>query len=248
MVFPAKKYDRLSSLGKRWTLSQEDIYYAVENGMLRVCVYMPLRFVERCAVREHKIVFESHEQKQGFIAVRPEDFFTLCSTGRAKLRIFNSITVEGHILRLALEPPQPDIVVRIHDLVVLREDREKFEAQYEIIPLSDVDCDRGCDCPNADFSYTGDYRHVTINGEEFQLGAVQAMIVQQLHDASASMNPWVYGKTLLFIANSRSMKLREVFKSKNEWSKLIVSDGRGQYRLNVPIRKTSASAQFAKAA
>ena len=39
MVFPAKKYDRLSSMGKRWALSQEDIYYAIENGMLRVCVY-----------------------------------------------------------------------------------------------------------------------------------------------------------------------------------------------------------------
>lgn len=248
MVFPAKKYDRLSSMGKRWALSQEDIYYAIENGMLRVCVYMPMRYMERCTVRENKIVFENHECKQGFIAIRPEDFFRLTSTGRAKLRIFNSITIEGQVLRLAYEPPQPDLAVHIHDLVVLSEDREKFEALYQIVPMQDEECEKGCDCPNSDFTATGDYRHVTMNGEEFQLGAVQATIIQQLHDASVSTNPWVYGKTLLHNANSRTMRLRELFKGKNEWNKLIASDGRGYYRLNIPLRKTSASAQFAKAA
>ena len=113
-----------------WQLSQEDIYYAIENGMLRVCVWMPLRYVERCAVRDNKIVFESYEHKQGFIGVRPEDFFILSSHGRAELRIFHSITVEGNIFRLAHEPPQPDLAVHIHDLVVLKEDREKFEKTY----------------------------------------------------------------------------------------------------------------------
>ena len=44
MAFPEKAYDRLHSLWKRWGISQEDAYYAVENGLLRVCVWLPLRY------------------------------------------------------------------------------------------------------------------------------------------------------------------------------------------------------------
>src|SRR5579859_5902211 len=99
MGFPEKNYERLCSVGKRWQLTQDDIYYAVENAMLRVCVWMPLRFVERCVVRDGKLAYESHETKEGFVGVRPKDFHRLCSTGRAKLRIFNSLKVEGHVIR-----------------------------------------------------------------------------------------------------------------------------------------------------
>lgn len=248
MVFPAKNYDRLSSMGARWRLSQEDIYYAIENSMLRVCVWMPLRYVERCAVRENKIVFESFEHKQGFIGIRPEDFFTLSSHGRADLRIFHSLTVENNIFRLAYEPPQPDLSVHIHDLVVLKEDGQKFERLYEIVPLEQPDCLRGCDCTSQDFSASGDYRHIILAGEEYQLGDVQAGIIQQLHDASASKNHWVHGKTLLHIANSRAMRVRDVFKSKREWNKLIVSDGRGYYRLNLPEPNSHTATPVSKAA
>ena len=232
MGFPEKNYDRLCTLGKRWQLSQEDIYYAIENGMLRVCVWMPLRFVERCVVRENKLVFENHETKEGFIGLRPKDFYRLSSTGRVRLRIFQSIKCEGHVIRLAVEPPQPAISITLHDLVVLKADRELFEKQFEITPVTNCACPPDCATPG--FSASADYHHVKLNGEDFNLGDVQAQIVQQLHDASISKNQWVHGKTLLYGANSRALRVRDVFKSKLDWNKLILSDRRGYYRLNLP--------------
>lgn len=47
MVFHDKAYDRLHNLWRRWSISQEDVYYAVENDLLRVAVWMPLRLMER---------------------------------------------------------------------------------------------------------------------------------------------------------------------------------------------------------
>ena len=47
MVFPEKAYDRLYSMWERWGISQEDVYYFIENDLLRVCVWLPLRYVER---------------------------------------------------------------------------------------------------------------------------------------------------------------------------------------------------------
>jgi hypothetical protein len=179
LAFPEKTYERLGSIWRRWGLTQEDVYYAIENGLLRVCVWLPIRYVERGTFKDQKFIFEQHEIKEGFIGVRPEDFHRISSTGSAKLRIFRSIKVEGHIIRLAYEPPQPDVSVRIHDLVVLKQDRISFEETYQICHQQMANYPK--DCPSIkEFSATADYRHITVNGEEFHLGDIQASVVQQL--------------------------------------------------------------------
>ncbi|MDX2094414.1 MAG: hypothetical protein SFW64_00500 [Alphaproteobacteria bacterium] len=130
MAFPVKDYDRMHNLATRWGVSQDDIYYAIENDLLRACVWLPLRWVERGEFKNGKFNYRRHEHNQGFIAIRPEDFRAISSVGRAKLRVFRSVSHEGHILRLAYEPPQPAILVRIlshngtHD--VARGTRENF--------------------------------------------------------------------------------------------------------------------------
>ena len=233
MVFPEKAYDRLYSMWERWGISQEDVYYAIENDILRVCVWLPLRYVERGVIRDNKFIFEEYEHEEGFIAVRPEEFRLICSTGSAKLRIFRSIKVEGHILRLAMEPPQPSVSVRIHDLVVLREDRLKFEKIYDVkqIETPAFPAVSGID---HGFAYSNDYRHVSMDGHAFHLGDVQARVVAQLHEAACSRKPWVHGKILLYGSGSKATRMRDIFKHKQEWNRLIASNERGYYRLNLP--------------
>lgn len=232
MALPEKAYDRLHNIWRRWGISQEDIYYAVENNLLRVCVWLPLRYMERCAIKDNKFIFVEHEHKEGFIGLRPEDFHCVCSTGCAKLRIFRSIKEEAHILRMAYEPPQPAISVRIHDLVVLHEDRVKFEATYHIAFHKEGDAI----CPSLkEFSASSDYHHIILHGEEFHLGDVQARVVEQLHDALRSRTQWVHGKTLINGASSKALRLRDIFKSRSDWNKIIASNGRGYYRLNVEM-------------
>lgn len=230
MALPEKTYDRLHSLWKRWELPQEDVYYAVENGLLRVCVWVPLRFMERGVIKNKKFIYEEHQPEEGFVGVRPEDFHRICSTGCAKLRIFRSTKKAGHILRMAYEPPQPAVSVRIHDLVVLREDRLAFEETYGV---KDIGTSQHNKTAKQEFCSSPDYHTITINGEEFHLGDVQARVVEQLHDALQSRTQWVHGKTLIYGANSKAIRLRDIFKSKRDWNKIITSNGRGYYRLNV---------------
>ncbi|MDX2073802.1 MAG: hypothetical protein SFX19_05485 [Alphaproteobacteria bacterium] len=231
MGFPVKKYDRLQSLIARWGVSQEDVYYAIENGTLCTCVWLPLRFLERGVIKEQKFVYERHEHKEGFVGVRPQDFHRICSCGSLKLRIFRSVTQEGHVLRMADEPPQPSISVRLSDLVILQKDRAEFEAIYEIKPDNVLDFVAAPTTP--EFSASRDYRHVVFNGKKYQLGDVQAQIIEQLHDATFTDNPWIHGKTLIHVAGSRAVRLRDLFKNKSKWNDLIVSDARGHYRLGI---------------
>ena len=238
MIFPEKHYERLQSLRKHWGLTEDDVYYAVENDLLPVCVWLPLRYMERGVIREHRYIFEQYEHKEGFIGVRPEDFRRIASTGCAKLRIFRPTNAKGCILRLAYEPPQPSLSVRIGDLVVLKSDRREFERSYRL------ETDARATAPAEEFTAAADFRHIVLGGVEYRLGDVQAAIVQQLHDASASRNEWVHGKTLLAGANSRAISMRDVFKSKADWRKIIASDGRGYYRLNLSSAKSIGREEF----
>ena len=236
MVFHDKAYDRLHNLWRRWGITQEDTYYAIENDLLRTSVWLPLRYVERGVIKDGRFIYERHEPKEGFSGVRPQDFRRICSTGRAKLREFRSINQEGHIYRLAYEPPQPAIMVRISDLVVLQEDRKRFEETYSVgqgntllfPPKPGVE---------GSFHFSNDYRHVTLDGKEFHLGDVQARVVEQLHDAARSRQPWVHGKTLIYESGSRAIRVRDIFKHKRDWRSLISSNDRGYYRLNVPLQE-----------
>lgn len=231
MGFPEKEYDRLQSLLTRWGLPQEDVYYAIENGLLCTCVWLPLRYMERGIIKSRKFIFEQHEHKEGFVGVRQQDFHRICSCGSYKMRIFRSVAHEGHILRMAYEPPQPAIIVRIGDLVVLRKDRKKFEETYELPPSNVLEFAK--EPPAPEFTASEDYRHIVFAGEEYQLGDVQAQIIEQLHDAMRSRNPWVHGKTLLHNAGSRTVRMRDIFKNKPNWRNFIASDERGYYRLNL---------------
>lgn len=239
MAFPAREYNRLQSLQQIWDVSQEDMWYVVESGLLRTCIWLPLRFVERGVIKNRKFIYETHEPQEGFVGVRPEDCRKICSTGQAKLRIFHSICTDEHILRLAYEPPQPAVCVRLHDLVVLEKDREKFEKSYNI-EASNIQALHPDKVP-PHFIASEDYRYVKLDGLEYHLGDVQARIIEILHDAAQSHKPWVHGKTLIFESSSSATRLRDVFKNKPNWHNLLISNRRGYYRLNVPMEKLEKS-------
>ncbi|MCP5361697.1 MAG: hypothetical protein H6908_03520 [Hyphomicrobiales bacterium] len=245
MAFPAKEYNRLQSLQKIWDVSQEDMWYVVESGLLRACIWLPLRFVERGVIKQRKFIFESQETTEGFVGVRPEDCRKICSTGRARLRIFNSVGEDGHILRLPYEPPQPALSVRLHDLVVLKKDRQKFEKTYDICETNvrDLHPDRA----SSGFMASEDYRYVKLNSREYHLGDIQARVIEMLHDAAQSQKPWVHSKTLLFESGSNAERIRDVFRTQKHWQELIISNKRGYYRLNIPMEKLEASAQSSPA-
>lgn len=233
MRVPIKKYERLYVLQKQWKLSQEDMFYAIEDSMLRVCIWLPLRYMEIGTIRNRQFIHESHEHVEGFVGVRAEDCHAVFSKGRAGLRRFHAVTKTDQMLRLSDEPPQPTISVRYNDLVVLQKDKESFEKLWEL----NGDDDLSTPAEPERFSHSNDYRHIMLNGTEFRLGDNQAKIIAMLHDATQSRNPWVHGKTLIYESGVTAPRLRDVFKHRTDWRDLIVSDERGYYRLNVPLKQ-----------
>ena len=71
------------------------------------------------------------------------------------------------------------------------------------------------------------------NDRDYHFGDVQAKILEMLHDASRSRNPWVHGKTLIYESGSQAIRLRDIFKHKHDWRNIIISNDRGYYRLNI---------------
>jgi hypothetical protein len=233
MAFPTKKYERLYVLQRQWQLPQEDMFYAIEDSMLRVCIWLPLRYMEIGTIKNRQFIHESHEHIEGFVGVRAEDCHTIFSKGRTGLRRFHSIAKTDQMLRLSDEPPQPTISVRYNDLVVLQKDKESFEKLWELNESND----ESEETDPQNFSHSNDYRHIILNGIEFRLGDNQAKILAMLHDATQSRNPWVHGKTLIYESGVTAPRLRDVFKHRADWRDLIISDNRGYYRLNVPLKQ-----------
>ena len=64
MAVPERAYDRLQNLWKRLGLSQEDVYYAIENDQLRVSVWMPMRYMERGVIKDGKFIYVTKQRKR----------------------------------------------------------------------------------------------------------------------------------------------------------------------------------------
>jgi hypothetical protein len=80
------------------------------------------------------------------------------------------------------------------------------------------------------------YTDVTIGGEQFILGGLQAKVVQLLHKAALSGSPLQSGKKTLGTAGAESKRMRDLFKSPRHWEKLLESNGKGLYRLRLKKR------------
>lgn len=83
------------------------------------------------------------------------------------------------------------------------------------------------------FQHSADYRHVWLDGEEFSLTAKQADIVRVLHLRFLDEEPWIHLEELRHEADFESDKLVHIFRREPRWKRLIKSDGRGYYRLDI---------------
>ncbi len=84
------------------------------------------------------------------------------------------------------------------------------------------------------FSHLPDYSQVSLSGEPYLFtGEIQRSAIRILHAAAQSEQPWLTGKLLLKQAGSSdlSMRMANLFRRHPAWGAIILSNGRGQYRL-----------------
>jgi hypothetical protein len=238
-----KAYFMLEEIEERWQLPHRDVVYLAENGLLKLSVRL-------FNVRLESGDFEDFgngrwnriptDQRwfSGLQDLRAHDAFRLFRDGQARIDQFAAPAAEYCEL---LEPTE-SLTLRIADVVVRREERDRVERQHG---LARAGTPRG-----PVFQQVNDYSEVRLSGLVFHLGQVQSRVVKQLHRAALTGEPWCIGKVLLTSAGSACTRLADLFKSQRHWRQLIESDRRGRYRLRChsadPHRKIARSAAFSR--
>lgn len=152
-----------------------------------------------------------------------KDIYRLFKNKEAKIQINQTLK---NSMTVCIDAQFCDIVIPV-DVI------EKFECSYGDRPQEDV-----IKILQSDFSY------IVLRGREHTFGETQAKIIKRLYLAYMEGNPWQYGKHLLAHSGAGSDRIHSVFKGKDNWHEVILSDHHGRFRLNLPPKKQSQMALF----
>lgn len=225
-----KAYFTLPELLERWAIAEADLIYLAENDRLRLSVRvfgLPVEFGdhEQSAQGEWLRIPLERQCFSGLLDLYAHDAFRLFRAGEVSLTEFRTPVAAYASLR----DEAGLLHVIIGDLLVRREERDRFERETGFRGAPE----RGILPPQlSDFRASPDYHEVHCAGHNFRLGPIQAQVVRALHEAARTGAPWVSGKSVLAAAGSRSLRMADVFKSQLHWRHLILSNRRGDYRLN----------------
>ncbi|MBM3950788.1 MAG: hypothetical protein FJ311_04975 [Rhodospirillales bacterium] len=228
MGLTEKAYFGLEEIEERWGLPRRDLVYLIENGILKVSVRVWSLPVERgCYEDAAEGPFPMPLERRpisGLLDLTPVVAHRLLRDGHGTVE--NFAAPEGEYLWI-MEPVNT-IRVRVEDLVVRREERDRVEREHPIGTRA------GAGGKPA-FEHRDDYSEVHIQDRTFHLGACQAKVVRALHEAAKSRIPWRHGKEVLGEAGSSCSRMADLFKTQKNWRSLILSDRKGRYRLNLPM-------------
>ena len=221
-----KDYYALEEVEERWGIPRRDLAYLAENGLLKVSVRLYGVRIERGSHEEtdDRRWFSIPEEQtwfQGLQDLRPHDVYKLFHEGEIEVQHFDAPDAEYcHVLH-----PDEGIVVKREELVVRREERDRAEAKHGLGGTPRT--------TESVFSQRNDFSEVTLGDRTYTLGPIQAQVVRILYDAATTASPWRHGKLVLAEAGSSCTRMADLFKTQPEWRKLIQSDRRGKYRLNI---------------
>ena len=176
------------------------------------------------------VVPHTHTRYSGVLDLHAQDAFRVFRDGTAIIHNFLAPDGDG----VSLLPGADEIEVRQRDLLVRKEERERYERAMGFVagkPSREKPAEDEAASPSPPFWHSPDYREVRLGPDSFHLGAIQAEVVRALHAAHLAGDPWQSGKLLLTAAGSKSLKMVDVFKSQPGWRRLILSNHRGDYRL-----------------
>lgn len=241
MALPVKPYFFLSEVAARWGTTVGDLGTFAHEGLLELHV---MAVTKRVAFGWYDGDGEDRVDIPGGTRILsgPQpvlraDLWLLIQNRVGTITRFRPPEPNGYeVLAEGVEP----IKVTLSQLLVLREERDRFETEYDlkITPVAAFATDQG-------FEHNADYSGVSLRGRRFVLGPLQANIVRELHMASLSAEPWVKHEQLLEDCRSQSKRLVDVFKTQEHWRDLIIQDRKGSCRLNLPDRTPSPARQRA---
>ena len=236
--FPERIFYSLNDLEKLWSVENTDIKQWIMHGSLAAHVWLPL--LSMIETREESrgaqiMLTKSLRHWEGYTPLFPHHCRTVFKSGRVYLREF---MCQDNNARLILPETADSIRIDAHDIVILNEVRKRFENEHHIGQTSICNVKIigrvGKSKPQVPgrSRFDKNFRKLTFRGQDFSFGIIQADILRQLYEAAIDGDPWQNGKRLLDKASSQSFTIANVFKRNPLWRHLVVSDGRGAYRLS----------------
>lgn len=235
MQIKARDYYYIPELCNKWHIEPTELEYLIENAALVAHFYLlglevEYGYFERTADgRCHNVPCEV-KKVRGLCPLKPDDCRKIFRRGKTVIDSFacSESNAYCHINK------KNGLKVLNSDIVITAKNISQFERSHHFqnehfLPDTKLHAD--------DLYHENNYTYVKLGDEEFKFGMIQARVIRLLHEASKTSNPWIYGKILLSEAGSRSQKLCDLFKRQKNWKQIILSDGKGAYRLNSSTKK-----------
>jgi len=223
---PQKRWFRIAELAQRWGVTVTDIEDYALDERIEVCVLVADLPAEsgwweddcgRCFRVPSEYLILNGPQP-----LSRSSLLEIFRCGQAEVAGFRTSPAGSY---LDIQTHVGAITVRREDLIVTREERDRFEREHRLIDGSREPALDGVE-------HSADFSRVHIAGEWHSFGPRQSAVLRHLKSAGESDHPWVSGKTLLADSGAATMRLIDLFKRKPVWRQIIIADGKGCYRLN----------------
>ena len=224
MPLPEKRWFRIADVAKRWEIPPSDVEDYALDEMLQLSVFV-VDLPAEAGICErddhgHHHILEDMPILNGPQPLCRASLLAIFRDGLAEVGSFRTERPGGYLRVASHVPP---VIVRRDDLIVTREERDRFERVH------------GGDTahPTAtDAWHSDDFTSVRVDNEWHSFGPKQAAVLRLLKAAAETDNPWRDGKQLLDEAGATTMRLIDLFKRKPAWRRLVLADGKGRYRLS----------------
>jgi hypothetical protein len=227
MPLPQKRWFRVAEVAKRWAMPLSDIEDYALDDVLQLAVFVVDIPAEAGTWETGGDGGDTRALQDIPILNGPQPLLRaslaeIFREGQAGVSAFRTAQPSNY---LHVRAGAPAVIVRRDDLIVTREERDRFERDHAMATGTS-------ESVATDIWHSDDFTRVRVANEWHSFGPKQAAVLRLLKAASESDNPWLDGKRLLDEANAATMRLIDLFKRKPAWRQLVLADGKGRYRLN----------------
>ena len=229
MPLPQKRWFRIAEVAKRWSLTTSDLEDYALDEMLQLSVFVADLPAEMGSWEGNRAgegpLLQDLPILNGPQPLLRGNLLEIFRDGQAEVRAFRNQQPNTY---LHIRSDVLAMVVRRDDLIVTREERDRFEHEHGASAPIDA-------LPNAEFSHNEDFTKVHVAGQWHSFGPKQAAVLRLLKRASEADDPWRDGKRLLGDVGSTTLRLADLFKRRSVWRQLVQADGKGCYRFTATV-------------
>jgi hypothetical protein len=223
MPLPQRRWFRMAEIAERWCVKTTDLESYALDEMLQLSVFVVDLPAEAGTWEDGQRVLHDMPILNGPQPLLRGSLLEIFRDGQAEVQAFRMSQPCGY---LVITAEAPALVVRRDELVVTREERDRFENEHAAsVPTGPA--------ATAENWHNEDFTRVLFGGVWHKFGRKQAAILRLLKAAREKGEPWCEAQQLLTEADANSMRLVDLFRHKPVWRQLVESNGAGGYRLNV---------------